>query len=93
MDWADVEMELSAGGREDLAAFVHDAICENKTVSTNTINVQIVDCLFRYIDRMDDVCDEDPSDTILREFVADVMPLMMRWLAISSEELLESARS
>lgn len=24
MDWVDVEMELSAGGREDLAAWVHD---------------------------------------------------------------------
>jgi len=24
VDWVDVEMELSAGGREDLAAWVHD---------------------------------------------------------------------
>ena len=76
MDWADVEMELSDGGREDLAEFVHDATCENKTVRMDTINAQIVDCLFRYIDRMNDVCDEDPADTILREFVADVMPFI-----------------
>ena len=41
-----------------------------------TSNAQIVNCLFRYIDRMNDVCDEDPADTILREFVADVMPLI-----------------
>ena len=93
MDWVDVEMELNAGGREDLAEFVHDATCKNKAASTDTINAQIVDCLFRYIDRMNDVCDEDPADTILSEFVADVMPLMMRRLAIASKELLESARS
>ena len=41
-----------------------------------TSNAQIVNCLFRYIDRMNDVCDEDPADTILREFVADVMPFI-----------------
>ena len=39
-------------------------------------HAQIVNCLFRYIDRMNDVCDEDPADTILREFVADVMPFI-----------------
>ena len=76
MDWVDVEMELSAGGREDLAEFVHDATCKNKTARMGTINAQIVDCLFSYIDRMNDVCDEDPADTILREFVADVMPFI-----------------
>ena len=41
-----------------------------------TSHAQIVNCLFRYIDRMTDVCDEDPADTILREFVADVMPFI-----------------
>ena len=41
-----------------------------------TGDAQIVKCLFRYIDRMNDVCDEDPADTILREFVADVMPFI-----------------
>ena len=44
------------------------------TLATNAIG--IVNCLFRYIDRMTDVCDEDPADGILREFVADVMPLI-----------------
>ncbi len=44
------------------------------TLATNAIG--IVNCLFRYIDRMTDVCDEDPADGILREFVADVMPFI-----------------
>lgn len=64
---------------------------KDSAMATN--DAQIVTCLFRYIDRMNDVCDEDPADTILSEFVADVMPLMMRRLAIASKELLESARS
>ena len=76
LDWVDVEMELCAWGREDLAQFVYDAIHENKTTSADIINAQIVNCLFRYIDRMNDACDEDPADTILREFVADVMPFI-----------------
>ena len=41
-----------------------------------TGDAQIVKCLFRYIDRMNDVCDEDPANAILREFVADVMPFI-----------------
>ena len=64
---------------------------KDSAMATN--DAQIVTCLFRYIDRMNDVCDEDPADTILSEFVADVMPLMMSRLAIASKELLESARS
>jgi len=46
----------------------------DSTMATNAIG--IVNCLFRYIDRMTDVCDEDPADGILREFVADVMPFI-----------------
>jgi len=31
VDWVDVEMELSAGGREDLAAWVHDNAVDCRT--------------------------------------------------------------
>jgi len=47
---------------------------KDSAMATN--DAQIVTCLFRYIDRMNDVCDEDPADTILSEFVADVMPFI-----------------
>ena len=33
MDWVDVEMELSAGGREDLAAWVHDNAADCKAMA------------------------------------------------------------
>ena len=51
-----------------------------------TGDAQIVKCLFRYIDRMNDVCDEDPADTILREFVADVMPLIIERMRKRSDD-------
>lgn len=41
----------------------------------------IVDCLFKYIDRMSDICpDCDPADKILNEFTKDVRPLMMDYM-------------
>ena len=51
-----------------------DSAMLDSAMATN--DAQIVTCLFRYIDRMNDVCDEDPADTILSEFVADVMPFI-----------------
>ncbi len=51
-----------------------------------TSDAQIVNCLFRYIDRMNDVCDEDPADTILREFVADVMPFISERIRKRSDD-------
>lgn len=63
---------------KDAEAVVHalmlDSTMLDSAMATN--DAKIVTCLFRYIDRMNDVCDEDPADTILREFVADVMPLI-----------------
>jgi len=64
---------------KDAEAVVHalriDSDLLDSALATNAIG--IVNCLFRYIDRMTDVCDEDPADRILREFVADVMPLII----------------
>ena len=41
----------------------------------------IVSCLFKYIDRMNDVCpDCDPADKILTEFTEAVSPLMMDYM-------------
>ncbi len=51
-----------------------------------TSDAQIVNCLFRYIDRMNDVCDEDHADTILREFVADVMPFISERIRKRSDD-------
>ena len=63
---------------KDAEAVVHqlmsDSVLLDSTLATNAIG--IVNCLFRYIDRMTDVREEDPADRILREFVADVMPLI-----------------
>jgi hypothetical protein len=35
----------------------------------------MVECLYRFIDRMNDVCPEDTADRIVGEFTAAVMPL------------------
>jgi len=63
---------------KDAEAVVHalmlDSTMLDSAMATN--DAKIVTCLFLYIDRMNDVCDEDPADTILREFVADVMPFI-----------------
>jgi hypothetical protein len=36
---------------------------------------EIVECLYRFIDRMNDVCEEDPADRIVEQFTTAVMPL------------------
>ena len=73
---------------KDAEAVVHalriDSDLLDSTLATNAIG--IVNCLFRYIDRMNDVCDEDPADTILREFVADVMPLISERIRKRSDD-------
>ena len=37
---------------------------------------EIVNTVFKYIDRMNDVCDEDPMEKIATEFVKEVNPLI-----------------
>ncbi len=63
---------------KDAEAVVHALMLDSTMLDSAmaTDDAKIVTCLFRYIDRMNDVCDEDPADTILREFVADVMPFI-----------------
>ena len=63
---------------KDAEAVVHALMLDSTMLDSTmaTDDAKIVTCLFRYIDRMNDVCEEDPADTILREFVADVMPLI-----------------
>ncbi|MEW8120058.1 MAG: hypothetical protein AB2792_23100 [Candidatus Thiodiazotropha sp.] len=41
---------------------------------------EIVEILFKYIDRMNDLCDEDPADQILEEFTEAVDPAIQRYL-------------
>lgn len=36
---------------------------------------EIVNCLYRFIDRMNDVCPEDPAERILEQFTIAVNPL------------------
>lgn len=45
------------------------------------LELDIVSCLFKYIDRMNDICpDCDPADRILTEFTEAVRPLMMDYM-------------
>lgn len=44
-------------------------------------NAAIVDVLFAYIDRMQDVCPEDPAERIVEAFVKAVDPILEeRWV-------------
>ena len=42
----------------------------------------IISCLYRYIDRMNDICPIDPAEKILAEFVEDVNPLIIEHLRL-----------
>lgn len=42
----------------------------------------IVDCVFRFIDRMNDVCEQDPADRILQEFTKSMDPLIGEYLEL-----------
>ena len=63
---------------KDAEAVVHALMLDRALLggAMKTSDSKIVNRLLRYIDRMNDVCDEDPADKILREFVADVMPFI-----------------
>lgn len=42
----------------------------------------IISRLYRYIDRMNDVCPIDPAEKILAEFVEDMNPLIIEHLRL-----------
>lgn len=42
----------------------------------------IISCLYRYIDRMNDICPIDPAEKILAEFVEDMNPLIIEHLRL-----------
>ena len=42
----------------------------------------IISCLYRYIDRMNDICPIDPVEKILAEFVEDMNPLIIEHLRL-----------
>lgn len=42
----------------------------------------IISCLYRYIDRMNDICPIDPAEKILAEFVEDINPLIIEHLRL-----------
>ena len=48
-------------------------------------NQKIVDVLFRYIDRMNDICPQDSADKILGEFVAEVDPVIQEMIIKRAE--------
>lgn len=50
---------------------------DQATGDRKALNSAVVDVLFKYIDRMNDVCDDyDHAKYIIEEFVADVQPLL-----------------
>lgn len=40
----------------------------------------IVDCVFKFIDRMNDVCEEDTADRIVSEYIDKMNPLIDEYL-------------
>lgn len=40
----------------------------------------IVDCVFKFIDRMNDVCEQDTADRIVEEYIAKMNPLIEEYL-------------
>jgi len=40
----------------------------------------IIDCVFAFIDRMNDVCDSDNADRIVSEYIAKMNPLIEEYL-------------
>ena len=48
----------------------------NKALAVIKAEHDIVDVVFKYIDRMTDVCDTDPLEGIAAEFVEEVNPLV-----------------
>ncbi len=40
----------------------------------------IVDCVFKFIDRMNDVCDQDPADRIVQQFTEKMNPLIEEYI-------------
>lgn len=52
----------------------------------------IVDCVFRFIDRMNDVCEQDPADRILQEFTKAMDPLIDEYLELKFATHIQHAR-
>lgn len=52
----------------------------------------IVDCVFRFIDRMNDVCEQDPAARILQEFTKAVDPLIDEYLELKFAPHIQHAR-
>lgn len=42
----------------------------------------IIDCVFKFIDRMNDVCEQDTADRIVNEYIEKMNPLIWEYLEI-----------
>ena len=50
----------------------------------STAGDEIIETVFRYIDRMNDIVTGDPADLILEEFTAELDPIIARYIADAS---------
>lgn len=61
---------------------VHSCVKRMSSEVFEDAKEDIVECVFKFIDRMNDVCDSDTADRILNEFTQSINPLIEEYLEL-----------